>query len=58
MKTVIYIISALLISFIVFYLVDPFVSDTISILIATVVVIIFAGFYRKLERKELNKKTD
>ena len=50
MKTLLYIILALLIAFAVFYLVDPFFSDTLSILIATIVITIFAGFYRKYEK--------
>jgi len=51
MKTVIYIILALLIAVTVFYLLKPYVNDTISIIIATIVVSIFAGLYRKLEKK-------
>jgi len=50
MKTLIYIILSLLIAITVFYLVDPYVSNSVSILIATIVVTIFAGFYRKLEK--------
>lgn len=51
MKTILYIILALLIGFAVIYLVDPFFSDTLSILIATIVITIFAGFYRKFEKR-------
>lgn len=50
MKTVIYIILALLISFKVFYLLKPYLNDTISIIIATIVITIFAGFYRRFEK--------
>lgn len=50
MKTLLYIILALLIGIMVIYLVDPFVSDTLSILIATIVLTVFAGFYRKFEK--------
>ncbi|WLD22902.1 hypothetical protein NU10_09235 [Flavobacterium dauae] len=51
MKTILYIILALLIGFAVIYLVDPFFSDTLSILIATIVITIFAGFCRKFEKR-------
>jgi len=51
MKTILYIILALLIAFAVFYLADPFFSDTLSILIATIVVTVFAGSYRKFEKR-------
>lgn len=51
MKTLLYIILALLIGIGVIYLVDPFFSDTLSIIIATIAITIFAGFYRKFEKK-------
>lgn len=51
MKTLLYIILALLIAFDVFYLVDPFVSDIVSIFIATIVITVFVGSYRKFEKR-------
>ena len=51
MKTLLYIILALLIAFAVLHLAEPFVSDNLSILIATIVITIFAGFYRKFEKR-------
>ena len=53
MKTVIYIILALLISFIVFYLLKSYVNDTTSIIIATIIITIFAGFYKKIEKRRV-----
>jgi len=53
MKTLIYIILSLLIAITVFYLLKPYVNDTISIIIATILVTIFAGFYRKLEKRRV-----
>lgn len=51
MKTILYIIIALIIGFTVLYLVDPFVNDTLSILIAAIIITIFAGYYRKWEKR-------
>lgn len=53
MKTVIYIILALLIAIAIFYLLKPYVNDTISIIIATIIVIVFASFYKRFEKRRI-----
>ena len=51
MKTILYLIIALLICFVVTFALSPFLNDTAVVLIGAGIITLFATYYRKWEQK-------